>query len=206
MPLNTKQNKSTYTGKKKELPEIKAGTYTGRIALVADVGIQPQKDWQTGEEQPAKEIIHVVVEFPKIRLDVDGEDKPRWIGKQFKVVNKYNADGSYNEYYENSGMFKIIEPLMTGEDVGSIINSQVICQIGHTKSGNPKIVTMGAVPEGLEVPELENPQVVFDFYNPDADEFNKLPKWMQKVCLEAEDYETSNLKNVLELTGYFDED
>lgn len=198
MPLNTKKN-TGQARNKIELPDIDAGTYMGRISGVVDVGLQPQEDYTTKEAKPPKEEFHVIVEFPKLRVEVDGEDKPRWLSKKFRVSNKYNSDGSENPYYQNSAMAKWVEPLMTGDNVDSIVNLPVMCSIGHTSGGNPKITTLNKAPDEVNVPELENSTVVFDFYEPDVDAFESMPKWMQKCCLEAIDFEGSQLSTLLDV-------
>lgn len=200
MPLNKKKN----VGKtnRTPLPPIAVGTYMGRIAGVVDVGMQPQEDYNTKEMKPPKEVFHIIVEYPKIRIEVDGEDKPRWLSKQIRVSNQKNEDGSENPYYVNSAMCKIVDPLLGGEDnIGSLVNKPVMTGIGETSGGNAKIVTINAAPEEVPVPELENPTLVFDFYDPDIEVFKKIPKWMQKSCMEAVDYEGSTLETMVEVAG-----
>jgi len=201
MPLNAKRNNNS-SSKKIDLPEIKKGTYTGRVACVVDIGVQPQKDWQTGEDKPAREELIFIFEFSKLRMDVDGESKPRWLTKSFKIVDKYQPDGSYNEWYEKSGLYKQVDPILPDEDdYSSAIGVPIMCQVGHTKSGNPKVITVTPTPEELPVPELENDPVVFDFYDPDIDAYNKLPNWLKTKCKEAVDYEESTLKALLDVAG-----
>ena len=190
MSLKTKDRKDQ--NNRTPLPEIKAGTYMGRIVSVVDVGVQPQEDYETKEEKPPKEECFIAVEFPKLRMERDEEDLPRWLSKKFKVM------GPQEFGYENSNVKKMLENLMEDGDWSTLVDVPVMCSIAHTVTGNPKIVSMTSVPEGVEVPALENEAVVFDFYDPDLEVFNKLPAFMQKITTEAVDFSGSDLERLLD--------
>lgn len=193
MPLNRNEK---VKGARKALPPVTAGTYMGRIVQIVDVGMQPQEDYQTKEAKDPKEILMVAVEFPKLRLETDEGDKPRWLSKQFKLIDESNP------YYANSSVAKVLDPLLNGsKDFGDLINVAVMCNIGHTSGGNPKIISMSAAPEEIPVPDLENNPAVFDFYSPDIDIFKDLPPWIQRICAGSIDYEGSDLQTLVDVSG-----
>ena len=172
--------------KTNKAPLVPNGSYMGRVVQVIGLGVQAQSDWQTKETLPSKERVIITVEFPTLRMKVNGEDKPRWFSKQYTVSD-----------HEASTMAKTILPLLDEEDDGDLfklIGKTVLCGIGLTSGGNNKIAYIAAPMDGVDVGPLENETNAFNFYEPDFDEFLKLRKWQQKVILEAEDYPGSDLE------------
>ena len=187
MPLNIKKIKT-----KSNAPEIKAGSYMGRVVQVIGLGTQSN----TTQEGEVKEIdqVMITVEFPTLRMKIGEDDKPRWLNKRYKV-----------SMHEASSMVKQLVPLLENidkDDLRDLINVPVMCTIGKTKTGNPKIVAIGAAIDGVEVGELENETSAFDFDDPNFDEFLKLRKWQQALIMEAVNYDGSSLQQLIDVDGF----
>jgi hypothetical protein len=187
MSLNLKKNSS----KKSSMPEVKAGSYMGRIVQVIGLGIQPQEDWKTKEPKKPAEKVLITVEFPTIRMDIDGESKACWVSKKYTVST-----------YEMSSMYKQIIPLLDGSmDLNDLLGGSVLCQLGHTENGNLKVVSIGPPLDGIEVAELENPPKSFDFYEPDIENYKGLYKWQKDEMKNAVDFDGSTLQRLIEIEG-----
>lgn len=169
---------------KKDYGRVDDGTYFGRFVSVVDFGIQAQTDWQTKEPTDPKPRVMITWELPSERIDIEQEDgttvsKPRWIGKEYTLST-----------YDQANLMKLmaaVAPNATALD--ELLNVPCMIQVGSTQNGNAKVVSVMPAPKGMEVPELENETLHFDFSHPDLELFNKLPNWMQKKIKEAENYD-----------------
>jgi hypothetical protein len=190
MTFNMKDRKDA--ARRPSGPEIKPGTYMGRIVGVVLTGKQKQMAWKGEPQKPPKEEFFVMVEFPKLRVEVDGESKPKWLSKRFKVI----GSGQYG--YENSNVFKMLDSLMDDCDYSTLVDKTVMCVLGKNSNGGTSIINISPAPDELDVPALENEVILFDFYDPDLNMYEMLPNWMREVCTEAVDFEGSPLSVALD--------
>jgi hypothetical protein len=168
---------------KKDYGRVEDGTYFGRVVSVVDMGTQPQTDWQTKEPTDPKPRVMITWELGSERIEVEQEDgslvsKPRWIGKEYTIST-----------FEQANLMKLltaVAPQATALD--ELLNVPCMVQVGSTSTGNAKIVSVMPAPKGMEVPELENDTLHFDFSHPDKELYDALPAWMQKKITEAIDY------------------
>lgn len=218
MSMNPAQYKQEST-KSKLKTEFKAGTAFGRITQIVNLGVQHQTMWNTTTKQaqklywlpkeeqtqskkqtvvendnPVKSVVFkVTVEFPKIRaLDENGEDKgPGWLSREFKASEKALA-----EMAESFGT----------DSLGDLLGKAVSVVVAFTTGGKPKMKSISAAPEEVTVPEVENKDklVVFDFYNPDMEVYDKLYTFIQDTLKSAMDFDGSKLQNALSTAKGFD--
>lgn len=169
---------------KKDYGRVDDGTFFGRVVSVVDFGTQPQTDWKTKEKIDSKPRVMITWELSSERIEVEQEDgttvsKPRWIGKEYTIST-----------YEQANLMKLlaaVAPQATSLD--ELLNVPCMVQVGSTENGNAKVVSVMPAPRGMEVPELENETLHFDFSHPDLELFEKLPLWMRNKIKEADDYE-----------------
>lgn len=181
--------------------EVKAKTYPVRLVQIAEVGMQPQTDWKTKEKKPSREIIYFTFEFSGVRVEQDGEDRPKWLSRNVKAQGGMVSEKS-NYAMTISAIDEDYDP--DKDDtyaLESILGKPCAVTTGHTSTGNPKIVTVTPIMEGFEVPALENDTAIFSVKNPDLSEFKKLPDWLQKVAIGNEEFEGSEFQSLLSTAG-----
>lgn len=166
-------------------PRIEEGTYISRIANIVDMGIQPQTDWQTGEETESKPRVLITYELPTERITItneDGEelDLPRWISKEYTITS-----------HDKGALLKLMKSVKPKSEVinlDELLDAACMVSVGSTINGNAKVVSVVQAPAGMEVPALENEAVAFDFDAPEEDVFTAIPKWVQEKIMDAENY------------------
>lgn len=185
---------------KKDFGRVEDGAYPARVVQIIDFGRQIETDYKTGEVKKyddgndiVKHKVWINFEFPTETIEIDGETKPRWYGKEFTISN-----------HEKSAMFsllKAIDPKGTatnkGRNVKGMLGLPAMVTIGSTSGGKAKIVSVSGVPKGMQVDALANPEVLFDLDGDDLDTFNSLPKWMQDRITDGVDFDTTRFYQVV---------
>ena len=182
------------------------GAYPARIVQIIDFGEQIETDWKTGEpmhyEDSGAEIIKHKVwinfEFPDELIEVNGEQKPRWYGKEYTV--------SAHEKSALFGLVKALDPKGVatngGRDVKGLLGLPAMVTIGSTSSGKPKVSSVSGVPKGMQVGPLVNQEVFFDLDEPNPEVFETIPKWMKERITNGIDFAYTGLGKLL--AGYGD--
>ena len=200
---------------KQDYGRIEDGTYPARVAQVVDLGEQHDTIWMNGASKPqfyvvdaaGKNIksadgfskkttedtghpvlmhkVQVNFEFPTERINVNGEDKPRFQGKEYNVTN-------------TGALAKLVEALSPGsKSIADILGKECSVAIGSTSGGKAKVVSVSPIMKGMNVPELENPATVFDMDDPDMGMWANLPNWLQEKVKSATNYAGSELEKRL---------
>lgn len=158
-------------------PVIEAGSYPARCVGVIDLGIQHNEF--TGKDQ---ERVRLVWELPTERVEMDGEDKPRWLSKPYtaslheKATLRKDLDAWRGKPFTQEEL--------SGFDLHNVLNApcilSVVNQEGKNGSVYAKVGGISKIMKGMEVPPLENPMFSFDMDADDAETvLESLPKWMQ---------------------------
>lgn len=198
---------------KTDFGKIGACSVHGRAVLIIDLGTQHNTDiktrkpqyhvldaegkWAkdgndflyTTEDTGAPDLspkVYINFELPTKRIDVDGESKPRWIGKEYTLSGGQNA------------LLPKVLAAAGVEDLPSLLDKPVMISVGVTSGGNDKITAVSPPMDGMEVGLLENTPVVFDFDEPDMEQWDKIPNWLQNKIKEAVNYEGSDLQKLVE--------
>lgn len=168
---------------------IEEGTYPAYVVQIIDVGLQEQTDFQTGESKGKKPTIRFTFELPTETIEVDGEQKPRWLSKAYT----YSVSKNGNYYiHEKSGLAKLIvacgnkyDPFF---DITKLLKCSLMCNVGVTTGGNNKVASTTKLPKGYpKLPPLVNTPIVFDLDNPDMAVYSTFPKFLkEQIGLETE--------------------
>ena len=200
---------------KKDNGRVDDGSYSARIVQVIDLGVQHDTMWVNGASQKQFYVVddagktvtnddgyakktgndtgHPVMtpkvqatfEFPTERIDIGGESKPRWLSKEYNVTS-------------SGALAKLVEMLAPGStNIGDILNKPCMVAIGSTSGGKAKIVSVSLPMKGMEVPELENPAILFDFDNPDKATWDNMLQWIKDKIKESSNYEGSALQEMV---------
>lgn len=193
-----KQNKKTY-------PRVEDGAYPTRIVNIIDFGKQVETDYKTGEPKTyddgnpiIKHKVWIQFEFPTELIEIEGEMRPKWVGKEFSISN-----------HEKSALFNLMkavdpkgESTNKGRNVAGLLGLPAMVTVGSTSGGKAKIVTVSPMPKGVRVDALQNPEVLFDLDGDDLETFNSLPKWMQDRITDGVDFDTTRFYQVVNAKDY----
>lgn len=211
---------SVKTSTKKDFGRLDDGAYPARIVQIIDFGDQHMTNYLTGNPQyhvvddkgqwvkdgsnfkmtdtptEAPDIKHMIwinFEFPDETIEIDGNDRPRWYGKEYLFSNN-----------EKSALFKLlkaVDPKGTnadgGRNVRGMLGLPAMVTIGSTGSGKPKIAGVSGVPKGMQVGPLVNDEAFLDLDSTDVDTFFELPSWMQNRIKEGVGFESTKLFKAL---------
>ena len=181
----TKTKKSG--GGSKNFGRIEDGTHVARIIQVIDLGIQ--KNEFQGEEKIQPQVM-ITFEFGTETIEIEGVQKPRWLGKQYTVSNHEKA--------ALTSLVNAVDPdgkvTGKGKHPNKLLGLPAMVTVGSTATGNAKIVGVSRLMKGLQVDELFNPPVYFDLDDYDTNSvavFNALPDWLKGKIQEAMNFNTT---------------
>ena len=185
-------------------PALEAGSYPARLVQLVNIGVQTQRPYK-GEEKPPRLMMRLTYELlDEFLKDDEGEDrldKPRWLSEEFtfmslqqdlaKSTKRYyaldaedTADGDWTQLVGRPCMLTIV----TEKDKRPG-NDTIYEKIASVSAMRPK--------EAAKAPELVNPPLIWDFYNPDIEVFKSFPDWIQIKIKDAVDFEGSALAEAL---------
>ena len=204
MSFNAKQIKQPANPNRKRPDPLEPGSYPARLVQIVGLGIQPSRPYK-GEEKPPRLTIRLTYELlDEFMKDEDGNDlpgKPRWLSEELpfmslkadlaKSTKRYyaldpedKADGDWAKLIGAPCILNIINE--TDKRPG---NDMVYEKISNVSTMRPK--------EATKAPELVNPPLVWDFYEPDVEVFKSFPDWIQEKIKGAVDYPGSALETAL---------
>lgn len=172
MSTNIKNAKNNST-----ITPIEAGTYTARCCAVIDLGLQ--KTMYQGAERETLQIL-IIFEVPDETIEIDGEQKPRWISNiyTFSIHEKSRLRKDLKGWRGRD----FTENELQDFDIANIINAPCMVTISQTtKNGKiySNIASIGKLVKGLQVGQLSK-QFHFDIDNTDTWTcFPELPEWIQ---------------------------
>lgn len=158
---------------------IPEGTYPARLVQLISLGVQ-EGEWQGQVKQSPK--VTLTFELPTETITINGEEQPRWIGKEFNL-----------SLHEKSGLtpvVKALDPKGECKDLTELLGKPCMVQVGSTATGNAKVVSVVAPMRGMPVAEIYNEakMIAFDFDAPDLEVFATFPAFMQEKIKSAINY------------------
>ena len=174
------------------VPPMDAGTYPAVCVGIVDLGEQYSETFKKYSDK-----LLVIWEIPSQTIEIDGEDKPRWLSKDFSASlheksNLYQTLVSWrgkafteNELTEDENgfmQFSVLDMLGTGCFL------QVIVEEKNGNSYN-RITSVISLPAGMSAPTTETPLIAFDMDAWDDEVFNSLPVWIQDRIKKSTQYQ-----------------
>lgn len=183
MNFNSSKKKSS-SGKN---GRVEDGTYMARIVQVVDLGVQ--KGEYKGEEYIRPEVM-ITFEFPTETLTIEGEEKPRWLSRQYTVsMNEKSALYSLVNAADPDG-----KATKKGSNAKGLLSLPVMVTVGSTATGNAKVVGVSRMMKGMSIPELYNDPVFFELDSNDTankQAFEGLPDWLKEKIQTSMNFSTS---------------
>lgn len=174
------------------VPPMEAGTYSAVCIGVVDLGEQYSETFKKYSDK-----LLIIWEMPSQTIEIDGEDKPRWLSKDFaaslheksalhKILVSWRGKAFTEKELtedENGFMqFSVLDMLGTGCFL------QVIVEEKDSGSYN-KITSVISLPAGMDPLTTETPLIAFDMDAWDDEVFNSLPEWIQERIKKSTQYQ-----------------
>lgn len=174
-----------------DIPPLDGGTYMGVCVAVIDLG-QQYKQYEKQKQGRYVEQCLFIFEIPSECVQVDGQDKPRWLSsKRFTV-----------SLHERSALFQLLtswrgkalseaelDPAGEGFDLIQMAGQGAMLSVSVNEkddgSRSNKIEAVTGFPKGIAPPKPESEILVFDADDPDMEVFGKLPEWIQDTIRKS---------------------
>lgn len=183
------------------------GTYPARLVGVMITGLQDQGMFDNKSKGSALEMRLTYELVDEFLIDRETgeimEDKPRWLSEKLpfhnlsqelaKSTKRYLAldpteayDGDWGALVGTPCMVTVVVDSWKDKKTGELRTREKISQVSSMR---PK--------EAAKCPELVNPPLVFDFYDPDMEAWERIPDWLQVHMRNADDFSGSALEKAL---------
>ena len=171
-----------------QIPPLEGGTYMAICVGVVDLGEQYNSNYKNYSNK-----LMFLFEIPTETVSIDGEEKPRWLSREYTaslnekaalhkhLVSWRSKDFSEDELAEDGEGFDISSML------GQPCMLTVIVKDGENGSYN-KIENISGIPKGIPAPTTESELLAFDIDNRNEEVFDKLPEWIQNKIKKSTQY------------------
>ena len=171
---------------KPKLPQMEPGVYMAVCIGVVDLGEQYSEKFKNYSNK-----VLFIFEFPEERVEVDGEDKPRWMSREFTI-----SQSKKSKLFEFVGSWNGVQ--YTTESFGEVELFDQIgkpCQLQLVTSESGEYTNIAAVmqlPKGVRVERRETDTYAFDTEEWDDDVFERLPDWIRERIMKSTQYQNSH--------------
>ena len=167
-------------------PPIPAGTYLAVCSMMVDLGLQYNERFGNTQQK-----VLIGWEIPGETIEIDGEEKPRMISKQYTA--SLSAKATLRKDLESWRGKSFTPEELKAFDMKTIVGASCMLSIIHAKStttGNPyaKISGVMAVPKGMPRATLSEPPITLDLDTCDLADVQKLPNWIAEMIMNSETY------------------
>lgn len=170
---------------------LEEGTYVARICRIIDLGSQLVEDIKTGKTKGYRPKVSISFELPTETIEIDGEDKPRWLSK-ISVASSH----------EKSFVSQLVKACgMKFEDVNNInvlLGKPLMIEVGLTSGGKNKVTSVSKLIKGMKVDDLKQDPLFFDFDEPDKEVLKVLPEFIINMLTESKGYKGSEVQKMIE--------
>ena len=173
------------------IPPLDGGTYMSVCVGVIDLGEQYRQFDKQKQGKYAEECMFIF-EIPSERVQVDGEDKPRWLSSKRYTVSLHERSALYQMLTSWRGKALSdaeLDPEGDGFDLMQMAGQGAMLSVSVVEkddgSRHNKIEAVTGFPKGIPVPKTESEILVFDADDPNMEVFGKLPEWIQDIIRKS---------------------
>ncbi|WP_281692959.1 phage replication initiation protein, NGO0469 family [Agathobaculum desmolans] len=173
------------------IPPLDGGTYMSVCVGVIDLGEQYRQFDKQKQGKYAEECMFIFG-IPSERVQVDGEDKPRWLSSKRYTVSLHERSALYQMLTSWRGKALSdaeLDPEGDGFDLMQMAGQGAMLSVSVAEkddgSRHNKIEAVTGFPKGIPVPKTESEILVFDADDPDMEVYGKLPEWIQDVIRKS---------------------
>ncbi len=173
------------------IPPMDGGTYMAVCVAVIDLGEQ-YKQFEKQKQGKYAEECMFIFEIPSERVEVDGEDKPRWLSSRRFTVSLHERAALYQMLTSWRGKALTdaeLDPQGEGFDLMQMagVPAMLSVTIAEKDDGSKfnRIEAVTGFPKGIPAPQPENEILIFDADEPDMAVLDKLPEWIQNIIRKS---------------------
>lgn len=173
--------------KRPSLPPVVGGTYPAVCVGIVDLGYQYNEKYKEYKEK-----VLFIWELSGVTIEVDGEQKPRWLSKDFSST--LNEKGNLSKFIVPWRGKNFTEEELNGEgfDLKELLGEGCLLQvIVEEKDGNQynRITGCMGFPMGTPAPVTESELLWFDMDEWDDGAMTKFPDWVQDKIKKSTQYQ-----------------
>lgn len=168
---------------KPKTPPVKPGVYIGICVGIIDLGEQYSEKFKNYSNK-----IKIIFELAGETVEMDGEQKPRQLSKEFTVST--NKKSSLRPFISSWNMREY-----TDEEFGEIdLFDQIgrVCQLQVTLNETGEYSNISSImvlPKGVPAPASATPPIRWDMDHWDDKVFTELPLWAQEQIKKSTQYQ-----------------
>ena len=173
------------------IPPVDGGTYMAVCIGVIDLGEQYRQFEKQKQGRYVNECMFIF-EIPSERVQVDGEDKPRWLSTKRLTVSLHERSALHQMLTSWRGRplsDAELDPTGDGFDLSQMLGAGAMLSVSVVEqddgSQHNKIEAVTGFPKGIEVPKVESEPLLFDADEPDMDMLEKMPEWIQDIIRKS---------------------
>lgn len=171
---------------------IPEGPHAARCARIIELGRQYSPKFDASPDD-AKEKVAVSFAIPGVTMEINGEEKQRFIGNPYGITKSS---------FERSTMRQYARALCPdgGSSLGDFLNKSCQVYVTHVKKDDKTYDRLDAVAPllpGIEVPELDMPTLWFKWNQPDPEVWVQIPEFQQNMIKDAVNYPGSYVEEMV---------
>ena len=161
---------------------VSEGVHTAVCIWVIDLGDQYSEKFDNTSRK-----VQLTWEIPDETIEIDGEQKPRVISKEYTL--SLNEKAVLRQHLEAWRGKKFSEEELKGFDLANIIGASCQLQVLHNSKGYANVGSIMALPKGMEKLTPHNDTIYFDLSeNSCLYLMDKLPGWIQDKIKQSSTY------------------
>ena len=160
------------------IPPLDGGTYMFVCVGVIDIGEQLNEMYKNYSDK-----VMFIYEIPTETLEIDGEQKPRWLSKEYtmSLSNKSNLKKDIESWL---GRQLTEDEVKAGFDLTQMLGKagQISVIVEDSKDGTRqynKITSILGIPKGIPSPEAVGELISYDIDAHNEAVFEKIPEWIR---------------------------
>ena len=172
------------------IPPVDGGTYIAVCVGIIDIGEQLNEQFKKYADN-----VLILWELPSETVEIDGEQKPRWLSKSFTV--SLNEKSKLYQYLNTWLGRKLTDAELEGFDLTTLIGRGCFIQVQVEEKENGlynSITGVMAPPAGIPIPSAVSEKLIFNMETWDDAVFEKLPEWMQNKIKRSTQYQRKYAK------------
>ena len=172
------------------LPPIDGGTYPAVCVGVVDLGEQHNEKFKKYEDK-----VLFIWELPGVTIEVDGEQKPRWLSKDFSAT--LNEKSNLTKFLVPWRGKNFTDDELNGDgfNLKQMLGEGCLLQvIVEEKDGNQynRITSCMGFPVGIPAPVTASELLWFDMDEWDDAAMAKFPEWVQEKIKKSTQYQKNH--------------
>lgn len=169
------------------LPPVDAGTYNSICVGIVDLGEQYSEKFKKYDDK-----VLIIWELSGVTVEVDGEEKPRWLSKDFSAT--LNEKSNLTKFLVPWRGKAFTEDELSGDgfNLPEMLGKGCFLQVTiEEKDGNQynKINGVMGLPVGMPPPTTESELLTFDMDAWNDEVLEKLPEWIQDRIKKSTQYQ-----------------